>query len=99
MLLFVIRYRQNELFKFNKATAQPSLSMGTIRQAIVALPPFAEQQRIVAKVQQLQQHLSQLEAQVQLSRQYAQQLLQSVLKEAFRQKGKEYGMEVENFVS
>ncbi len=48
------------------------------------LPPLAEQQRIVAKVQQLQQQLSQLEAQVQQSRQYAQQLLQSVLQEAFK---------------
>ena len=57
------------------------------------LPPLAEQQRIVAKVQQLQQQLSQLEAQVQQSRQYAQQLLQSVLKEAFEQKGKVYEME------
>jgi type I restriction enzyme, S subunit len=81
---------QNELFKFNKATAQPSLSMGTIRQAIVALPPLAEQQRIVAKVQKLQQQLNQLEAQVQQSRQYAQQLLQTVLKEAFVMKRYDY---------
>ncbi len=54
------------------------------------LPPLAEQQRIVAKVQQLQRHLSQLEVQVQQSRQYAEQLLQSVLKEAFEEKGKVY---------
>ena len=58
-------------------------------------PPLAEQQHIVAKVQQLQKQLSQLEAQVQQSRQYAQQLLQSVLKEAFEQKGKVYEMEEE----
>ncbi len=56
------------------------------------LPPLAEQQQIVAKVQQLHQQLSQLEAQVQQSRQYAQQLLQSVLREAVEGKVKEYEM-------
>ncbi len=58
-------------------------------------PPLFEQQRIVTKVQQLQQQLSQLEAQVQQSRQYAQQLLQSVLKEAFEQNEKVYKLEGE----
>ncbi len=64
-----------------------------IKNCLFVLPPLAEQQRIVAKVQQLQQQLSQLEAQVHQSRQYAQQLLQSVLKEAFVGKGKVYEME------
>ena len=36
---------------FVKAVAQPSLSMGTIRMIPVALPPLAEQTRIVAKVE------------------------------------------------
>jgi type I restriction enzyme, S subunit len=49
----------------------------------VPFPPLLEQQRIVAKVQQLQQQLNALETQVQQNRQYAQQLLQTVLKEAF----------------
>jgi type I restriction enzyme S subunit len=44
---------RHEIFKFRKATAQPSLSMGTIRQAIVALPPLEEQRRIATKVDQL----------------------------------------------
>ena len=51
------------------------------------------QQRIVAKVHQLQQQLSQLETQVKQSRQYAWQLLQSVLKEAFEQKANVEEME------
>ena len=50
---------------------------------LTPLPPLAEQYRIVAKVQKMQQQLSQLEAQVQQSRQYAQQLLQAVLKGFF----------------
>jgi type I restriction enzyme, S subunit len=72
---------------------QIKLNRGKLNIIPVPFPPLAEQQRIVAKVQQLQQQLSQLEAQVQQSRQSAQQLLQSVLKEAFEQKGKVYEME------
>jgi type I restriction enzyme, S subunit len=72
--------------------AQPFLSLRMINNLLFPLPPLDEQQRIVAKVRQLQQHLIQLEAQVQQSHQYAQQLLQSVLREAFEEKGKVYEM-------
>ncbi len=41
---------REEIFKFRKSTAQPSLSMGTIREINIVLPPLAEQHRIVAKV-------------------------------------------------
>jgi hypothetical protein len=74
---------------------QSNIGVTTIKSCLFPLPPLAEQQRIVAKAQQLQQQLSRLEAQVQQSRQYAQQLLQSVLKEAFEQKGKVYEMKEE----
>ncbi len=43
---------RNEIFKFSKATAQPSLSMGTIREIIIAMPPYSVQKRIVSKVEQ-----------------------------------------------
>lgn len=33
-----------------KMTAQPSLSMETIRSIFIAVPPFAEQKRIVEKI-------------------------------------------------
>ena len=53
-----------EIFKHKKATAQPSLSMGTIRDAIVAIPPLNEQKSIVAKVDQLVTLCDDLEAQL-----------------------------------
>lgn len=57
---------------------------------ILPLPPLPEQQRIVAKVQQLMQMVNQLELQVQESQTQAQQLLQAVLKEAFNSNAKAY---------
>jgi type I restriction enzyme S subunit len=78
-----------------KGVSAGNLNLSLIRNFEFPLPPLAEQQRIVAKVQQLQQQLNQVEAQVQQSRQYAQQLLQSVLKEAFKLKAKVYEMEEE----
>jgi type I restriction enzyme S subunit len=79
----------------SRGGAQPCLYLNEIVKFVFPLPPLAEQQRIVAKVQQLHQQLSQLEAQVQQSRQYAQQLLQSVLREALQQKGEIYEMKEE----
>ena len=44
---------RREIFKHLKSTAQPSISMGTIRDIDYPLPPVAEQHRIVAKVDRL----------------------------------------------
>ena len=74
----------------SKTTTMNNITREQFNNLPTPLPPLAEQQRIVAKVQQLQHQLSQLEAQVQQSRQYAQQLLQMVLKEAFANKEKAY---------
>lgn len=63
--------------------AQPNLNLQKIKETIVPLPPLSEQQRIVAKVEQLMQMVNELEQQVQQSKEQASQLLQAVLKEAF----------------
>ena len=44
---------QASVEKIKKSTAQPSLSMETIRSIRVAVPPLAEQKRIVARVEKL----------------------------------------------
>lgn len=80
---------QKEIFKHVQATAQPSLSMGTIRDIDIPLPPLPEQKRIVEKVNQLMQHCNELEQQVQQSITHAQQLMQAVLREVFESR-KEY---------
>lgn len=44
---------RSELFKSIKSTAQPSLSMTTIREIWVSIPPIEEQKRIVLKTRSL----------------------------------------------
>jgi type I restriction enzyme S subunit len=53
---------RTELFKSMKSTAQPSLSMTTIREIWVSLPPVEEQHRIVARVDELMALCDQLKA-------------------------------------
>ncbi|AGA76670.1 restriction endonuclease subunit S [Echinicola vietnamensis] len=75
-------YGRNEIFKHVKATAQPSLSMGTIRDIDVPIPPLSEQQRIVAKLDKLMGYCDQLEASIMESQVQNELLLQQVLREA-----------------
>ncbi|MCB9046556.1 MAG: restriction endonuclease subunit S [Chitinophagales bacterium] len=85
---FLLHFFNSEICKgymFDKQVdnARPNLSMGNIAKFIIPLPPLKEQQRIVAKVEQLMQLCDELEAQVQQSKTDAEQLLQAVLREAF----------------
>jgi len=66
-----------------KSTAQPSLSMGTIRDIIVCLPPLEEQKAIVQKVNALMGLCDSLEQEVQESQEQIAQLMQSCLREVF----------------
>jgi len=75
---------QKEIFKHVKATAQPSLSMGTIRDIDFAIPPLAEQHRIVQKLDELMKYCNELEASIKQSESQNEKLLQQVLREALR---------------
>jgi type I restriction enzyme S subunit len=68
-----------EIFKHIKSTAQPSISMGTIRDIDLALPPLAEQQRIVAKVDELMALCDRLEAQLTTTQTESHRLLEATL--------------------
>lgn len=54
LLYYLMSYSgQREIYKFMKRTAQPSLSMETIRKVIMPLPPLEEQKRIVEKLKEV----------------------------------------------
>lgn len=76
---------QNDIFRFQKATAQPSLSMETIRKVRTPIPPLNEQKRIVEKVDQLMALCDELEKNIEQSKKDSELLMQSVLQEAFKE--------------
>lgn len=80
---------RKEIFKHMKATAQPSLSMTTIRDIDFPIPPLSEQKEIVKKVELLMEKCQQLEQEITKSEANAQMLMQAVLKEAFSEKEKQ----------
>lgn len=72
-----------EIFKSMKATAQPSLSMWTIRDIIVPLPPLSEQNEIVKIVESKLSVVEKLEKLVDENIKRSENLKQSILKKAF----------------
>lgn len=69
-----------------KAVAQPSLSMGTIRQAPIAFPSIKEQHEIVKEIETHISVCDKVEADIQTSLDSSQSLRQSILKKAFEGK-------------
>ena len=74
----------DEISNFIKSVAQPSLSMKTIRQVQIPLPPLPEQQEIVRRVETLFAFADRLEARYNAARKQVDQLTPSLLAKAFR---------------
>jgi len=74
---------KKEIFKHVKATAQPSLSMGTIRDIDYPIPSLQEQRAIVEKLDRLVEMIDGLEEQVSKRKEKTEMLMQSVLRGAF----------------
>jgi len=70
---------RDEIFKHLKSTAQPSISMGTIRDIDYPLPPLAEQHRIVAKIDRLMTLCDELEKQIDAAESKQTNLLNSLM--------------------
>lgn len=78
--------RKNTL---GKGTSQGNLNLNLIRAFIIPLPPLAEQQCIVEKVDKLMALCDELEQEVTSAKKYASQLMETVLQEAFSNKSEE----------
>lgn len=68
---------------FMKAVAQPSLSMGTIRQISVVVPPIGEQQVILTEIDRRLSVTEKLEATIETNLKRAERLRQTILQKAF----------------
>jgi type I restriction enzyme S subunit len=77
---------RQEIFKHVKVTAQPSLSMSTIRDIDLPIPPLSETTTIVTKLDELMQYCDKLEESIKTSQQQNEMLLQQVLREALEPK-------------
>ena len=69
---------QKEIFKHLKATAQPSLSMETIRDIDFAIPPLEEQKAIVSTVESLFKQIDELHRQAKKSIDYREKSAQAL---------------------
>lgn len=77
------------LLEASRGQGQPNLNTDIISFTLIGLPPVNEQQRIVAKLDELMQYCDELEASIKASQQQNEMLLQQVLREALEPKEKE----------
>ncbi|MGD9487779.1 MAG: restriction endonuclease subunit S [Calditrichaceae bacterium] len=80
---FISDYFQKELLCNSIGQTMNNLNQSVLRNAVFALPPLAEQQAIVEKVDRLMAKIDVLEKQVKSRKAQVGQLMQAVLREAF----------------
>jgi type I restriction enzyme, S subunit len=74
---------QSWMMRSTKGIAYTGINIETLKGAIIPLPPLAEQEQIVAEVEQHLSIVTQLEAIVEANLKRAERLRQSILNEAF----------------
>ncbi len=76
------QYFLEEVNKFDNRVKMPKINQTQLSQIPIPLPPLAEQERIVAKLEKLMKFCDELEANIRHARANADSLLQTALKEA-----------------
>ena len=71
-------------FQEGKKSINPTLNVNVLETTLIPLPPFAEQERIFQKIDELMQYCNELEASIKQSESQNEKLLQQVLREALR---------------
>ncbi|MDF0664956.1 MAG: restriction endonuclease subunit S [Nitrospira sp.] len=80
--LLLATYRLAETLKESARSLRPGISREDVDQFVLTLPPLAEQQRIVAKVDELMTLCDQLDAQLATTQTDSRRRLEAVLHEA-----------------
>lgn len=90
LLNYYFVWKRDEIYaELTKGGLQPFLSLTILNSINIPLPPLPEQQRIVAKLDELMGYCDELEASIKESQQQNELLLQQVLREALEPKEKE----------
>ena len=85
LLFYYFLLRKDEIYaELTKGGLQPFLSLKILNEIDFPLPPIAEQNRIVQKIDELMQYCNALEASIKQSESQNEKLLQQVLREALR---------------
>ena len=74
---------QTWMMRSTKGIAYTGINIETLKQVIIPLPPYIEQEQIVAEVERRLSIISELEATVKANLKRAERLRQSILREAF----------------
>lgn len=84
MYFLLSDFGQHEIFKNMKATAQPSLSMETIRDIVIPIPEISEQEEIVNTLDVLLDKEDQNKRNVEMILEQIEKIKKSILAKAFR---------------
>jgi type I restriction enzyme S subunit len=79
---YYLKIAKEELERFAPATAQKNINLGILNELSIPLPPLAEQERIVAKLEKLMKVCDELETNIKQGKANADSLLHIALKEA-----------------
>lgn len=82
LLLLQSRFMQNNFIGDTKTLAQPTLNIGLIRLSLTPVPPFEEQHRIVAKVDELMALCDALKARIKQAQTTQIQLADAIVEQA-----------------
>lgn len=95
LLFYYFLLRKEEIYaELTKGGLQPFLSLKILNEINFPLPPIAEQNRIVQKIEELMQYCNELEASIKQSETQNEKLLQQVLREALSPPAGKAGKEV-----
>jgi type I restriction enzyme S subunit len=85
LLFYYFLSRKEQIYaELTKGGLQPFLSLKILNEIDFPLPPIAEQNRIVQKIDELMQYCNELEVSIKQSESHNEKLLQQVLREALR---------------
>jgi type I restriction enzyme, S subunit len=85
-ILLISPLIQKLIMDVQVGVSREGLSMNKLKDFLVPLPPFTEQEAITAKVEELMQLCDELEKQIEHSKQQTEELMQAVVQEALQVK-------------